>query len=80
MFYLVIIQNNTTQAVYPYDTLDAAISMFHTELAYRGDGRDKTVCVILNQKGELVKRELWERPLEQVQETEAIQTNDELFS
>ena len=55
MYYLVIIQNDTTQAVYSYETLDAAISMFHTELAYRGDDRNKTVCVILNKKGELVK-------------------------
>lgn len=62
MYYLVIIQNDTTQAVYSYETLDAAISMFHTELAYRGDGRNKTVCVILNKKGELVKRETWEKP------------------
>ncbi len=72
MFYLVIIQNNTTQTVHSYETLDAAISMFHTELAYRGDGRDKTVCVILNQNGELVKREFWEKPFEQVQEAETI--------
>lgn len=76
MYYLVIIQNDTTQAVYSYETLDAAISMFHTELAYRGDGRNRTVCVILNKNGELVKREFWERPVELTQTEES----DELFS
>ena len=76
MFYLVIIQNDTTQAVYSYETLDAAISMFHTELAYRGDGRNRTVCVILNKNGELVKREFWERPVRSTQTEES----DELFS
>lgn len=67
MFYLVIMQNESTQTVYSYETLDAAISMFHTELAYRGDGRNKTVCVILNKNGELIKREAWERPVESTQ-------------
>lgn len=61
MFYLVIMQNDETQAVFRYDTLDAALAAFHTELAYRGDGRNKTVCVILNRIGEAVKRECWER-------------------
>lgn len=76
MYYLVIIQNDTTQAVYSYETVDAAMSMFHTELAYRGDGRNRTVCVILNKNGELVKREFWERPVELTQTEES----DELFS
>ena len=76
MFYLVIIQNDTTQTIYSYETLDAAISMFHTDLAYRGDGRNRTVCVILNKNGELVKREFWERPAETIQTEES----DELFS
>ena len=62
MYYLVTIQNESTQTVYSYETLDQAISVFHTELAYRGEGRIKTVCVILNKNGELVKREAWEKP------------------
>ena len=64
MFYLVIMQNDTTQVVYSYETLDAALSAFHGELAYRGEGRDKTVCVILSSIGELIKREYWTRPEE----------------
>lgn len=61
MFYLAIMQNDETQALFRYDTLDAALAAFHTELAYRGDGRNKTVCAILNRIGEVVKRECWER-------------------
>lgn len=63
MFYLVIMQNDTTQVVYSYETLDAALSAFHGELAYRGEGRDKTVCCILSSIGELIKREYWTRPV-----------------
>lgn len=64
MFYLVIMQNDETQAVFRYGTLDAALAAFHTELAYRGEGRNKTVCTILNRIGEAIKRECWERPEE----------------
>lgn len=63
MFYLAIIQNDTTQALYRYDTYDQALATFHSELAYRGDARMKTVCVILNSIGELIKRDYWERPV-----------------
>ena len=57
MYYLVIIQNDSTQAIYAYQTLDAALSAFHSELAYRDESRTKTVCSILNNVGELIKRE-----------------------
>ena len=60
MFYLVVIQNDSSQAVFKHDTLDTALAQFHSELAYRAEGRTKTVCVILNNIGELVKREDWE--------------------
>ena len=62
MFYLVTMQNGETQIVYAYQSLDEAVAAFHSELAYRGEGRNKTVCVILNSIGELVKREYWVRP------------------
>ena len=67
MFYLVIIQNDASQAVYKYDTLDAALAAFHAEMAYRADGRNSTVCVILNRIGEVIKREDWTREPEPVQ-------------
>lgn len=70
MFYLVIIQNDTTQAIYKYDTFDQALAAFHSEMAYRAEGRDSTVCVILNRIGELIKREDWQRPVEPAEETQ----------
>lgn len=63
MYYLTIVQNDSTQAVYSYQDIDSALASFHSELAYRGDGRNKTLCVIIDDKGELIKTELWERKL-----------------
>lgn len=61
MYYLVIIQNDTTQAIYSYSDLDAALVAFHNELAYRADGRNKTVCSILNDMGGVIRNEVWIR-------------------
>ena len=61
MYYLVIIQNSSTQAVYAYQTLDEALVVFHNELADRGEGRNRTVCTILDNLGNLVKNEVWIR-------------------
>lgn len=61
-FYLVKIQKSaegTTQGVYAYDTFDAALAAFHTELAYRSDSRLATVCVILDDYGNTQKKESW---------------------
>jgi hypothetical protein len=62
MYYLVIIQNNNTQSIFSYQTIDEALSVFHTELAYRGETRNSTVCVILEETGALIKRDSWQRP------------------
>lgn len=61
MFYLAIIQNDTIAALYTYQTLDDALATFHAELAYRGEGRNKTVCTILNRVGEAIRNDVWER-------------------
>ena len=58
-FYLVIIQNNASQAVYAYDSYDAALVAFHSELAYRNESRTSTVCVILDENGNTQKKESW---------------------
>lgn len=65
MYYLVIIQNDNTQAVFSYQTMDEALSTFHTELAYRGSGRVSTVCVILDSMGALVKRDSWQKAIQE---------------
>lgn len=61
MFYLVIMQNDQTQAVYRYDNYDEALAAFHSELAYRADNRTKTACAILNGYGDMIKHEYWIR-------------------
>lgn len=48
MYYLVIVQNGNTQAVYAYNSLDNALAAFHSELAYRSADRTSTKCTILN--------------------------------
>ena len=59
MYYLVIVQNSNTQAVYAYESLDTALSAFHSELASRGEGRTSTTCVIINATGEVIKTDCW---------------------
>lgn len=63
MYYVIIIQNADTQAVYAYESLDTALSVFHSELAYRGEGRNSTTCVIINAIGETLKTDHWEKQL-----------------
>ena len=59
MYYLVILQNNSSQAIYPYNSYDQALSAFHSELAYRNESRTKTVCVIIDSVGNTLKKECW---------------------
>lgn len=47
MYYTIIIQNDNTQAIYAYSTLNEAKAMYHQELAYRAEGRTSTKCAIL---------------------------------
>lgn len=47
MYYTVIIQNDATQAIYAYSTLNEAKAMYHQELSYRAEGRTSTKCAIL---------------------------------
>lgn len=65
MYYLAIIQNASTKALYSYPTLDAALSAFHTELAYRGNNRTSTMCLIIDGYGNTVKKEYWQAAPEQ---------------
>lgn len=59
MYYLVIVQNRNTQTVHAYNSYDAALAAYHSELAYRAEGRTSTLCVILNEYGSTVNQELW---------------------
>ena len=62
MFYLIIIQNKTTPAIYGYENYDAALSRFHTEMAYRAEDRTSTTCTIINEAGSVYKSEMYEKP------------------
>ena len=59
MYYLVIVQNGNTQAVYAHTSYDSALATYHNELAYRAEGRTSTLCVILDGYGNTIKQELW---------------------
>lgn len=47
MYYTIIIQNNNTQSIYAFASLNEAKAMYHSELAYRAEGRTSTKCAIL---------------------------------
>jgi len=60
-YYLAIVQNDATQAIYAYDGIDAALAAYHSELAYRAESRVKTLCVIFDNFGNTVYKECWEK-------------------
>ena len=60
MFYLLIAQNDQTQTAYAYPTYNEALSAFHSELAYRNEGRTKTMCAIISSNGSMLKSECYE--------------------
>lgn len=47
MYYTIIIQNDNTQAIFAYATLNEAKAKYHSELAYRAESRTSTKCAIL---------------------------------
>lgn len=61
MYYLVIIQNKQTPAIFAYQSYDAALAAFHTELAYRAEGRTSTTCMIINEAGSVYKSEMYDQ-------------------
>ena len=60
MFYLAIVQNGTTNALYSYDSESEALAAYHTELAYRAEGRTSTACAILDSRLHVLRNEIWE--------------------
>ena len=63
MYYLVIIQNEDTQAIYRHYSLDSTMVAFHTEMAYRAEGRTSTKCVILDSDMYIVRSEVYTAPV-----------------
>jgi len=67
-YYLVIIQNNDTCAVFKYTDYDECLSKMHTELAYRGtskDPRNETLCVIIKGDSTIPNLEYWKKQEEE---------------
>ena len=62
MYYLATIQNKTTCAMYSYNTYDEVLAAFHTEMAYRAEGRNSTTCIIIDESGTILYTESWIRP------------------
>ena len=60
-YFLAIVQNKETCALYSYDTYDEALAAFHSELAYRGEGRNSTFCLIFDENGQVLYTEAWNR-------------------
>jgi len=62
MYYVITVQNNTTQAIYSYNTFEAALAYYHTELAYRAEGRTSTKCAILDSDLHMLRQEIYTAP------------------
>ena len=63
-YYLAIIQNNETCAIFKYEDYDEALSKMHSELAYRGTDkapRTQTLCVIIGSDGTIPHMEYWKK-------------------
>lgn len=63
MYYLAIVQNDETQALYRYNTYEEALAAYHTELAYRAEGRKSTKCAILNGDLQMLRQETYIAPV-----------------
>lgn len=63
MYYLAIVQNDTTNALYSYSTYEDALAAYHTELAYRAEGRKSTKCAILNGDLQMLRQETYVAPV-----------------
>lgn len=60
MYYVAIIQNfGASNALLPFNTFEEALARFHSELAYRHESRQQTVCSILNAEGQVLRNEVY---------------------
>ena len=63
MYYLAIVQNDTTNALYSYSTYEGALAAYHQELAYRAEGRKSTKCAILDSDLNMLRQETYIAPV-----------------
>ena len=50
-YYVAIVQNGNTQALYAYDNVDVALEKYHSELSYHAKSRNSTLCLLFDQTG-----------------------------
>lgn len=62
MYYLAIVQNDTTNALYTYNSFEDALAAYHQELAYRAEGRTSTKCAILDNDLHMLRQESYVAP------------------
>ena len=55
MFYTIII--NDAQAIFAYETLDAATEKFHSELAYAINQNNTCTCMVIDKDGAVYRSE-----------------------
>lgn len=59
IYYLVIVQNSDSQAIYKYNSYNEVLAAYHSELAYRSEQRTSTQCCILNSSLQTIMREAY---------------------
>ena len=60
-YYLVTVQNDDTCSILKYAKYDDALAAMYSELAYRGEGRTQTMCMIIKGDSTIPKIELWQK-------------------
>ena len=64
MYYLVIVQNDSIPVIYSYQSESEALAAFHSELAYRAEGRTSTKCSILDSNLIAIRNETYTAPVQ----------------
>lgn len=62
MYIVLIMQNETTPAVYTFATENEALAYYHTELAYRHESRTSTKCALLDSTFQVLRCEEYRAP------------------
>lgn len=62
MYYLAIVQNDSTNALYTYNNFEDALAAYHQELAYRAEGRKSTKCAIMDSDLHMLRNEIYTAP------------------
>lgn len=57
MYFVLVMQNETTPAVYAFSTENEALAYYHNELAYRHESRTSTKCAILDNSFQVLRCE-----------------------